>query len=144
MFICESNAIIARNICLDTEQNICHFEICPNEASETVLIYIGNGCACFRTTCDSVLVENVVVDTKKNHSNFCACNFTKISGYDFSYEAPVTSHYLLQSNYTLIHKLVPTPIGMDLTLVKQLLLHQDLVGILEKIKENEDSSDCSP
>lgn len=75
------------------------------------------------------------MDTR-NHSNFCACNFTRIVGCDFSYVAPVTSHQLLQSNYTLIHKLIPTPIGMNLTLVKQLLLHQDLAEILGKIKKD--------
>ncbi|TRZ08135.1 hypothetical protein HGM15179_018972 [Zosterops borbonicus] len=36
----------------------------------------------------------------------------------------------------LIHKLLPTQIGMNLTLVKQLLLHQDLMEILEKVKKN--------
>ncbi|XP_036261996.1 uncharacterized protein LOC118701477 [Molothrus ater] len=134
-FICEGNGIIAQDICLDTEQNICHFEIRPNETSKRVLIYTGNGCACFRTICDSVLVDNIVVDTK-NHSNFCACNFTKITGCDIAYEAKVTSHHLLQSNYTLLHKLMPTPIGMNFTLVRQLMLHQDLIRILEKIKES--------
>uniref|UniRef100_A0A8D2M1W2 Ig-like domain-containing protein n=1 Tax=Zonotrichia albicollis TaxID=44394 RepID=A0A8D2M1W2_ZONAL len=44
----------------------------------------------------------------------------------FSCEAPVTSHYLWQSNYTLIHKLMSTPIEMNLTLVRKLLLHQNL------------------
>ncbi|RMB96334.1 hypothetical protein DUI87_27199 [Hirundo rustica rustica] len=39
-FICESNEVIAQDVCLDTEQNICHFEIHPNEAPGTVLIYI--------------------------------------------------------------------------------------------------------
>ncbi|XP_063280697.1 uncharacterized protein LOC134565168 isoform X2 [Prinia subflava] len=134
-FICESNAIAARDICLDTEQNICHFEVHPNETSETVLVYIGNGCACFRTACNVVTIENVILETK-NHSNFCACNFTKITACDFSYSAPVTSYQLLQSNYTLIHKLWPTPIGMNLTLTKQFLLHQDLIRILRKIKKN--------
>uniref|UniRef100_A0A8D2P6W1 Envelope glycoprotein n=1 Tax=Zosterops lateralis melanops TaxID=1220523 RepID=A0A8D2P6W1_ZOSLA len=134
-FICESNAIIAQDICLDTEQNICHFEVHPNEAPGTVLVYIGNGCACFRTVCNAVVVENVMVDTK-NHSNFCVCNFTTITGCDFSYKAPVTSYHLLQSNFTLIHQIMPVPIGMNLTLVKQLLLHQDLIEILEKIKKN--------
>ncbi|XP_053789591.1 uncharacterized protein LOC128783033 isoform X3 [Vidua chalybeata] len=134
-FICEGNAIIAQDICLDTEQNICHFDIHPNETSETVLVHTGNGCACFGTTCDTVFIESTVVDTK-NHSNFCACNFTKIAGCDFSFVAPVTLHELLESNLTLIHKLLPTPIGMNLTLVKQLLLHQDLIEILGKIKEN--------
>lgn len=130
-FICESNAIRAQDICLDTEQNVCNFEIHPNETPETVLVYIGNGCACFRTACDSVFIEDLVVNTR-NHSNFCVCNFTRVAGCDFSYVAPVTSYHLLQSNYTLI---MPVHIGMNLTLVKQLLLHQDLIDILEKNQE---------
>lgn len=54
----------------------------------------------------------------------------------FSYEAPVTSYHLLQSNHTLIPSLLPTPIGMNLSLVRQLLLHQDLIEIMERIKKN--------
>ncbi|XP_063277375.1 uncharacterized protein LOC134563397 [Prinia subflava] len=134
-FICEGNAIRAQDICLDTEQNVCHFEVCFNKSLETVLVYIGYGCVCLRTICDSVFVEGVEIGVK-NHSNLCVCNFTKIEGCDFSYIAPVTSHYLLQTNYTLIHKLFPTPIGMNLTLVKQLLLHRDLNNILNKIRED--------
>ena len=65
-------------------------------------------------------VDKVIVETK-NYLNFCVCNFIEIIGCDFSYSAPVTSHQLLQSNYMLIHELLPTPIGMNLTLVKQLL-----------------------
>lgn len=40
-FICESYITNAQDICLGTEQNVCHFEICPAEMLETVLIYIG-------------------------------------------------------------------------------------------------------
>ena len=60
-----------------------------------------------------------------------------ITGCDFSYLAPVTSHQLLKSNYTLIHELPPVSMGMNLTLVKQLLQHQHLIKILEKVRENE-------
>lgn len=95
-FICESNIIRAQDICLNTEQNICHFQ-----HPETVLVYIGKGCVCFRTACNFVSVDNVYVNSK-NHSNFCACNFTGITGCDFSYTSPVTSYQLFQSNYTLI------------------------------------------
>lgn len=38
-FICESNTIKAQDICLDTEHNVCHFEIHPKEIPGTVLIY---------------------------------------------------------------------------------------------------------
>ncbi|XP_075595325.1 uncharacterized protein LOC142599343 [Balearica regulorum gibbericeps] len=134
-FVCEGNAIEAQDICLDTEQNICHFEVHPNENPETILVYIGKGCVCLRTVCDFLYVDEVVVEIR-NNSNFCICNFTKIDGCDFSYSTPVTSHQLLQSNYMLIHELLPIPIGMNLTLVKQLLRHKDLIEILEKIKEN--------
>ncbi|XP_054666927.1 uncharacterized protein LOC129199870 [Grus americana] len=134
-FVCEDNAIETQDICLDSEQNICHFEVHPNENPKTVIIYIGKGCICLRTICDSLYVDKIVVEIK-NHSNFCVCNFTKIDGCDFSYSTPVTSHQLLQSNYMMIHELLPVPIGMNLTLVKQLLQHKDLIAILKKIREN--------
>lgn len=134
-FICESNAIRTQGICLDTEQNVCNFEIHSNKIPETVLVCTDNGCACLRTVCNTVFIEDLVVSTK-NHSNLCVYNFTRIAGCDFSFEAPVTSHHLLQSNYTLISPLLTAPIGMNLTLVKQLFLHQDLIEILEKIKKN--------
>lgn len=40
-FICESDTTNAQDICLGTEQNVCHFEICPAEMFETVLTYTG-------------------------------------------------------------------------------------------------------
>ncbi|KAK4818868.1 hypothetical protein QYF61_021073 [Mycteria americana] len=95
-FICESNTIKAQDICFDTEQNICHFEIQPNETPETVLLYIGK---------DVFLLF-------------------------------ITSYQLLQSNYTLSQDLLPTPIGMNLTLVKKLLQHDDLFQLLECIQNN--------
>lgn len=39
--ISESNTINAQDICLGTEQNVCHFAIRPAEMLETVLTYIG-------------------------------------------------------------------------------------------------------
>ena len=47
-FICESNTIDAQDICLNNEQSICHFEIHPDTSQETVLVYIGLGCVCFK------------------------------------------------------------------------------------------------
>lgn len=40
--ICESNTK-AQDISLETEQNVCHFEIQPNEIPETILV-LENGC----------------------------------------------------------------------------------------------------
>ena len=86
-----------------------------------------------RTLCDFIFVDNITVDTS-NHSNIC--NFTKVVGCDFNYAAPVTSYQLLQSNYTLSQSLLPTPIGMNLTLVKKPLQHDDLCQLLECVQNN--------
>ncbi|XP_072707269.1 uncharacterized protein [Ciconia boyciana] len=134
-FICESNTLKAQDICLDTEQNVCHFEVQPDEAPETVLVYIGKGCVCMRTFCDFVFVDNATVDIG-NHSNICVCNFTKIMGCDFNYSAPVTTQQLLQADYTLHQDLLPAPIGMNLALVRKLLQHDDLNQLLERIWNN--------
>lgn len=47
----ESNTFKAQDICLDSEQNVCHFEIYPNENSETVIVCIGKGCTSMKTLC---------------------------------------------------------------------------------------------
>ncbi|RMB94619.1 hypothetical protein DUI87_29434 [Hirundo rustica rustica] len=52
-----------------------------------------------------------------------------------SLEALGTSHQLIRTNYTMHHKLSPAPIGMNLTLVRQIMKHQDLAEILKKIQE---------
>ncbi|XP_042723881.1 LOW QUALITY PROTEIN: uncharacterized protein LOC122178042 [Lagopus leucura] len=120
---------------IDTEQNICHFEVQPGRMFESMLVYIGKGCACIRTHCDSIQIGNMIVDTT-NHSNLCVCNFINILGCDFNYTVPVTSYQLLQFNYTLIKDLRPALIGMNLALVKELLQHDDLHRLLERIKDN--------
>ncbi|XP_042723792.1 LOW QUALITY PROTEIN: uncharacterized protein LOC122177989 [Lagopus leucura] len=134
-FICESNTLETQDICLDTVQNICHFEVQPGIKSKTMLEYIGKGCACMRTHCDSIRIGDMVVDTS-NHSNLCVCNFISVLGCDFNYTAPVTSHQLLQSNYTLIQYLEPALIGMNLALVRKLLQHEDLYKLLNRIRDN--------
>ena len=57
-------------------------------------------------------------------------------GCDFNYSAPITSYQLLQSNYTLIQNLLPTPIGMNLTLVRKLLQQDGLHRLLERIRNS--------
>ncbi|RMC21231.1 hypothetical protein DUI87_02089 [Hirundo rustica rustica] len=54
-FICETNMIDAQDICLDTEQNICHFEIHPDTSQKTMLVYIGLGCQ--HTTAEHHLIK---------------------------------------------------------------------------------------
>lgn len=58
-FICECNTVKTQDICLDTEQNVCHFEIHPRETSETVLGCAGNGCVCMRALCASLFIETM-------------------------------------------------------------------------------------
>ncbi|KAK4820012.1 hypothetical protein QYF61_017391 [Mycteria americana] len=123
-FICESNTLKAQHIYLDTEQNVCHFEIQPDGAPETVFVYIGKG-------------YNITVDIS-NHLNICVCNFTKIMGCDFNYSAPVTTRQLLQANYTLYQDLLPAPIGMNLTLTLVSIHHdtEEIHHVLERVKQD--------
>ncbi|KAK4805581.1 hypothetical protein QYF61_009346 [Mycteria americana] len=125
-FICESNTIKGQDICLDTEQNVCHLEIHPDETPETVLVYVGNGCACMRTLCDSIVTDTTTVETY-THSNICVCNSNNIMGCNFNYSAPVTSHQLIQCNYTLHRDLLPTPTTVA---------HDDLSQLLKRTRNN--------
>lgn len=116
---------------------LSHFEVQPDASQKTILVYIGQDCVCLRIACAFVKVDNDNVNTAdKNHSDFCICNFVKIIGCDFPYLAPVVSHQLIKSNYTMYQKLSPTYIGMNLMLIRQLVKHQDMVQILREVQES--------
>lgn len=72
-----------------------------------------------------------------NHSNLCICNFVKIGGCYFSYQATVLLYQYAKTNFTTVQEILSTPIGVNLTLVKQLLRHEDLGNILKEVKETE-------
>lgn len=59
---------MAQDICLDTEQSICHVQRNSNDTLELVLIYIGKGYVYMRTSYYFILIGNITADTS-NHSN---------------------------------------------------------------------------
>lgn len=61
-FISETNTTRAKDICLDTEQNICHLEMHPSEIPETVMVYIGKGYVCMGLW-DFIFVGTITGDT---------------------------------------------------------------------------------
>lgn len=96
-----ANTIKAQDICLDSEQSICHFEIYPEEATDSMVVYIGNGCVCVRTLCENLIIDGNFTNNVSNQSNVCVCNFVNTTGCDFNYTGPVTSYALLEENYAL-------------------------------------------
>ncbi|KAK4828023.1 hypothetical protein QYF61_022800 [Mycteria americana] len=120
---------------LTLSKMFCHFEIHPDETLKIVLIYVGNRCLYMRTLCDSIFI-NTTTTGIYNHSNTCICHFTKIMACDFNYSAPVTTHQLLQSNSIVYQDLLPTPIGMNLTLLRKLLQHGDLYQLLKQVQDS--------
>lgn len=98
-FICESNMINEQDICLDTEQSICHFEV--HAANQTtILVYIGQVCVCLRTVCPTIVIDNSTMNN--NHFNLCICNFIKMDQCDFSYQALVLSYQYVKINFTTV------------------------------------------
>lgn len=53
-------------------------------------------------------------------------------GCHFNYSAPVTTHQFLQPNCTWYQDLLSTPTGLNLTLVRILLQHDDLNQLLKQ------------
>lgn len=131
-FLWEGNIDDDKDICLDTEQSICRFEMHPINQT-TLLVYTRQRCVCLRTACPARMVDKITV----NETQFdpCICNFVKIEGCGFSYQAPVMSHQHTKANLTTVQEMSPVPIGMNLTLVAQLLKHNELKEILKEIKD---------
>jgi len=84
----ENNKVLftlkAQDICLNTEQNVCHFEIHLDDTPNTVHVYTGKGCVYMRSSCNFIFIDDIATDID-NHLNFCVCNFTNIVRCDFSY-----------------------------------------------------------
>ena len=135
-FICESNTTKAQDICLDTEQNVCHLEIHPDETPETVLAYVGNGCICVRTLYNSTFIDNTTAGQIITQM-FLFVLLPK-SWDATNYSAPVTTYQWLQSSYTSYQDILLTPTGMNLTLVRKLLQHDDPSQLLTRIQNNKE------
>ncbi|XP_074667534.1 uncharacterized protein LOC141917847 [Strix aluco] len=133
-YICEGNTMEAQDICLDTHQKECNFKAQPSPNNHTVLIYIGEGCICLRTSCKSLIVDNYEEEIG-GYSNYCICNFTKAEGCDFTYTIPVLSSQVIKTEQNLFQKIDSIPIGMNLERVKEMLQHEDLLSILEEVKK---------
>lgn len=76
------------DLCLDTQDNICTFEIFLSGKSKSQAYSVGNQCACVQTGCPTVTIDDCVEPT--NHTSFCVCNFTKIVGCE-NYSTPITT-----------------------------------------------------
>ena len=123
-YICENAVVENEDLCLDAEDSVCTFEMLPHDKAQSQVFYIGNGCACVRTTCIIIAIDNCYEMT--NSTNFCVCNFTRIVGCDFSYTVPITTQQLLAVEYTLYHNVPRLQIGMDTNLLKTMLRHPDI------------------
>ncbi|XP_058280377.1 uncharacterized protein LOC131378803 [Hirundo rustica] len=131
-YICEGTLEGDKDTCLDTDPSTCHFETHPGKQT-TSLVYIGQGCVCLRTACPIIKIDNQIVN--ETQFNLCVCNFVRIKGCDFSYRVPIISHQYIKANLATVQKILPVPIGMNLTLVAQLLKHNELGEIIKEIRD---------
>lgn len=131
-YICEGIFEDDKDVCLDTDQSICHFKMHPINQM-TSLVYTGQGCVCLRTACPTIMVDGLIIN--ETQFNLCVCSFIKTEGCDFSYQAPVLLHQHIRANLVTVQEILPVPIGMNLTLVPQLLKHFELREILKGIKD---------
>ena len=63
-----------KDICSDTDQSICHFEVRSiNQMMQ--LVYTGQGCVCLRTACPTITIDNLILN--ETQFNLRICNFMK-------------------------------------------------------------------
>ncbi|XP_058670681.1 uncharacterized protein LOC131564315 [Ammospiza caudacuta] len=132
-YVCENAVVEAEDLCLDAENSVCTLEMLPHDKTQSQVYYIGNGCACVRTACDNVTIDNCLAET--NNTNFCACNFTKIIGCDFHYTVPITTQQLINANFNLYQEIPKLQIGMDVKILKAMLAHPEVKKLVQKVNQ---------
>lgn len=110
-------------LCLDTEHRVCTFERFPHNNNRSQVYYVGNGCACIRTLCLHIFID--YCPEIANGTNLCVCNFSRIVGCDFDYSVPLTTMQLIEAEYTLYYDVPHLQIGMNIDLLKAILIHPD-------------------
>ncbi|KAL9870446.1 uncharacterized protein GJ701_012253 [Geothlypis trichas] len=132
-YVCENAVVEAEDLCLDAENSICTFEMLLHDRTQSQVYYIGNGCACVRTACDNVTIDNCREET--NNTNFCVCNFTKIVGCDFHYTVPITTQQLINTDLNLYREIPELQIGMDVKILKAMLAHPKVKKLVQRVNQ---------
>ncbi|XP_063038038.1 uncharacterized protein LOC134433074 [Melospiza melodia melodia] len=132
-YVCENAVVEAEDLCLDAENSVCTLEMLPHDRTQSQVYYIGNGCACVRTACDNVTIDNCQEET--NNTNFCVCNFAKIVGCDFHYTVPITTQQLINANFNLYQEISKLQIGMDVKILKAMLAHPEVKKLVQKVNQ---------
>lgn len=56
------------------------------------------------------------INVNETQFYLCICNFVKIEGCDFSYQAPILSYQHIKANLINVQEISPVPIGINLAL----------------------------
>ncbi|KAJ7405423.1 hypothetical protein BTVI_69131 [Pitangus sulphuratus] len=127
-YICENAVVENADLCLDTENSVCTFEMLPHARAQS---QVGNGCACVRSFCANFTID--ACHEVVNGTNFCICNFTRITDCDFDYIVPVTTRQLIEADYIMYHNVPKLQIGMNIDLFKAMLKHPNIEKLVQEV-----------
>lgn len=72
------------------------------------------------------------------NQTFCACHVSRVSSCDVNVSIPYVYNWTLSVNVTVYDNIEPVCIGINLLVLRQLILHNGIQKILEKnVKEAE-------
>lgn len=132
-YTCAQEYIDPNELCFK-DVGKCHYKLVkPPQTS--MLVSINVSCVCIRTACKNLTVNlkfNVIVP---ENENICLCSVYSVYGCDIKFIQQQVSLVDIYTHYQLYKGIEPVSLGTNITLIKQLINHPEMLIQLEKLKE---------
>lgn len=134
-YACDSGVLETSHVGLNSKEGKCNYKLQPYGFNSSALVLVDSTCTCIRSWCEEFLVNYHYKIPHNPYVNFCLCSVFSVIGCDINFtrhEIPMQTVY---AYYILYNHIEPIHLGVDITALRQLMLHPDLKEHLRQLRK---------
>lgn len=101
----------------------------------SLVVSVNMSCVCIRTHCNKITVNSLYNVSIKAGHNVCLCNVYSVKGCDITWVQPQVKVVDIHTHYQLYNKIAPVQLGVNVSLLQQLVTHPILKTHLEALQK---------
>lgn len=132
-YTCEQEYVDPDELCFK-EIGKCHYKL-VEPPSQSMIVSVNVSCVCIRTNC-KILTVNIKFNVSVPlNENVCICNVYSVRGCDIDFVQSQISLVNIYAHYKLYENIEPISLGTNITLLKQLVTHPEMLEQIRKLKD---------
>lgn len=132
-YTCERQYINPDELCFK-QIGKCHYKLMKSP-NVSMIVSVNVSCVCVRTFCNYLMVNVKFNISVPQYENLCMCNVYSVSGCDIKFIQQQVSLVDIHTHYQLYQNISPVQLGTNLSLIKQLIEHPEMLIKLKLLKE---------